>query len=208
MNYSFRYQIPHNLPPYRYLGRAIPDDFFCYGLPGNTLPLGNWDPWFLSQVTPKVVSKYRESEVKHGRLAMLGCTGCAVQEIFHPLYPEVGGLAVTHLDQLRELTLREGIFGKLLEIYDNSLLRGSEYERFLYIQGIDYALVICWLMFFEVFALQKLWTRWRRDQYRNQFEGNIGLGNIKEVLLDLFSFNLLSFMLYRMFEMETMVSIH
>jgi hypothetical protein len=34
------YQWPHNLPPYAYLGEGFPSDFFCYGLPGNTLPLG------------------------------------------------------------------------------------------------------------------------------------------------------------------------
>ena len=30
---------------YLLIGEGYPDDFFCYGLPGNTLPLGNWDPW-------------------------------------------------------------------------------------------------------------------------------------------------------------------
>eukprot|EP01039_Chlorochromonas_danica_P007028 gene7028-7772_t len=43
------YQLPHTLPPYRYLDSGYPDDFFCYGLPGNTLPLGNWDPFCFSQ---------------------------------------------------------------------------------------------------------------------------------------------------------------
>ena len=37
------YQFPHNLPPYRYVGQEVlPTDFFCWGLPGNTLPFGNW----------------------------------------------------------------------------------------------------------------------------------------------------------------------
>ena len=53
------FQFPHNLPPYRYLGTDHPDDFFCFGLPGNTLPLGDWDPWGLQQVSEKVVRKYR-----------------------------------------------------------------------------------------------------------------------------------------------------
>eukprot|EP01031_Cornospumella_fuschlensis_P040967 gene40967-49974_t len=64
-------QFPHNLPPYRYVGEGYPADFFCYGLPGNILPLGNWDPFDLAQVSREVVRKYRESELKHGRLAML-----------------------------------------------------------------------------------------------------------------------------------------
>ena len=33
-------------------------------MPGNTLPLGNWDPWGLHQVSPEIVRRYRESEIK------------------------------------------------------------------------------------------------------------------------------------------------
>ena len=96
------YQLPHNLPPYRYLGEDHPEDFFCWGLPGNTLPLGDWDPAGLQQVTPKVVKKYRESELKHGRIAMLACVGFITQENFHPLHEHIGGLAITHMQQLRD----------------------------------------------------------------------------------------------------------
>lgn len=84
------YQLPHNLPPYAYLGEGYPDDFFCWGLPGNTLPLGNWDPCGFQSVSKKVVRKYRESELKHGRLAMLAVMGCLLQETSHPLHPEIG----------------------------------------------------------------------------------------------------------------------
>ena len=75
------YQWPHNLPPYIYLSEGYPEDFFCWGLPGNTLPLGNWDPWFMQNTSPQVMRKYRESELKHGRLAMLGCAGFLIQEV-------------------------------------------------------------------------------------------------------------------------------
>lgn len=55
-----RNQIPHNLPPYQYIDQHIlPEDFFCFGIPGNTLPLGNWDPWSFSQVSKKIVLRYR-----------------------------------------------------------------------------------------------------------------------------------------------------
>ena len=63
------YQLPRSLPPYRYVGNELlPDGFFCWGLPGNTLPLGDFDPLALHTVAPNVVRKYRESELKHGRI--------------------------------------------------------------------------------------------------------------------------------------------
>jgi hypothetical protein len=165
------YQIPHNLPPYRYLGKGVPDDFFCFGLPGNTLPLGNWDPWFLHQVAPVVVKRYRESELKHGRLAMLGCVGCLVQEIYHPLYPNIEGLAVTHMSQLYSIDIRDGILSELLKI------SGVSPEM----KGFDFFLVMIVLMSFEVYALKRNWTRWKRNEYHHQFTSNIGIGNLKEV---------------------------
>lgn len=63
-------QIPHNLPPYRYVG-YVPADFFCFGLPGNTLPLGDWDPWALSQVSPKVFLELRKAHVE--LMSSVGC---------------------------------------------------------------------------------------------------------------------------------------
>ena len=99
------YQFPHNLPPYKYLEDVYPNDFFCWGLPGNTLPLGNWDPWGLQLVAPSVVRKYRESELKHGRLAMLSSVGFLLQELLHPQNScGVGGLAIGHMSQLRHCT--------------------------------------------------------------------------------------------------------
>lgn len=146
------YQIPHNLPPYRYLDEGYPDDFFCWGLPGNTLPLGNWDPWGMQQVSPKVVRKYRESELKHGRLAMLGSTGFLVQESFHPLHPEIGGLAITHMQQLAELPIDRSLFavlGPLLPRVDSAV-------------SLEYLLLLLALASFEAAALRRNWTRWVR----------------------------------------------
>ena len=111
------YQFPHNLPPYRFLDSGYPDDFFCWGLPGNTLPLGNWDPWGMQQVNRKVVRKYRESELKHGRLAMLATVSCALQESLpyeYKLYPPIGGLAITHMQQLADLPVNSCFFKDLL----------------------------------------------------------------------------------------------
>ena len=84
-----------------------------FNLHWNLIPLGNWDPWGLHQVSKKVVLKYRESELKHGRLAMLATLGFAVQEYFHPIHPEVQGLAIFHMDQLKETN---SVIGKLLDI--------------------------------------------------------------------------------------------
>lgn len=42
-NFIAWYQFPRNLPPYGYIdNKLLPNDFFSWGLPGNTLPLGNW----------------------------------------------------------------------------------------------------------------------------------------------------------------------
>lgn len=160
------YQVPHNLPPYRYLDSGFPDDFFCWGLPGNTLPLGNWDPWGLQQVSPRVVRRYRESELKHGRLAMLAAVAMPVQEQWHPLHPEIGGLAVTHMSQLREASLQNSLVGPLLSSADLAL-------------PLDYCLVLLALSGFDLFALRRHWTRWRRDEFWHQFDHNIGVGNLQ-----------------------------
>jgi hypothetical protein len=36
-----------------------------------------------------------------GRLAMVACVGFLVQEALHPLHSEIGGMAVTHMQQVR-----------------------------------------------------------------------------------------------------------
>eukprot|EP01035_Chromulina_nebulosa_P019343 gene19343-25208_t len=116
--------------------------------------MGNFDPWFLSQVTKSVVRKYRESELKHGRLAMLGTCGYIVQENYHPFYPMIGGLSATHMDQLNHLSFQDGIIGKILIYFDVKIS--------------------------EIFALYRNWTRWSRNEYDHPFVGNIGIGNLKD----------------------------
>ena len=36
-----------------------------------------------------------------GRLAMMACVGFLIQEAFNPLHHEIGGMAVTHMQQVR-----------------------------------------------------------------------------------------------------------
>lgn len=55
-------------------------------LVGATAPLGFFDPLGLSKTDDATLYKYREAELKHGRIAMLAVFGWLVQEKFHPLY--------------------------------------------------------------------------------------------------------------------------
>jgi len=49
---------------------------------GATGPLGYWDPLGFSQKAPEKFSRYRAVELKHGRVAMMACTGYIVQSFF------------------------------------------------------------------------------------------------------------------------------
>lgn len=179
------YQLPHNLPPYRYLDNAWPKDFFCYGLPGNTLPLGDWDPFGLQLVSKKVVLKYRESELKHGRFSMLAFVGMFLQEEFHPLHSDIGGLAVTQMDRLLESSVTESVFYQLflplLYMLPDATRASIESAATSTTLPIDYIAIVLFLASFELSALQRNWSRWLPNEYNHQFDHNIGLGNLKEV---------------------------
>eukprot|EP00667_Euglena_gracilis_P019119 EG_transcript_20438 len=57
------------------------------GLPGAIQPLGYFDPLKLSQGKDfNELKKVRESELKHGRVAMLAVVGLPLAEQFHPLF--------------------------------------------------------------------------------------------------------------------------
>ena len=158
-------------------------DFFCYGLPGCTLPLGDWDPWGFQLVSESVVRKYRESELKHGRLAMLASLGIITQETYHPIYGDnIGGLAITHMEQLSHIPINNNILIQLLlslHIIDSNTLNLLPYNI-----PIDYILVTSFLALFEIRALVRNWTRWRPNEYNHQFDHHIGLGNLKEVCIN------------------------
>jgi hypothetical protein len=176
VDYIRWHQIPHNFPPYGLLDEnKLPKDFFCYGLSGGTLPLRMWDPFGLALTSRKVVKKYRESELKHGRLAMLAAVGIIIQESFHPIHPDVGGIAITHMDQLFAQSLQQSFLLNLLPI-DTSSLSSSPIPI-----PIDYLLICSVLMSIEIFALKRNWNRWRPNEYTHQYDKNIGIGNLKEV---------------------------
>ena len=74
---------------------------FCYGLPGNLGPAGDFDPAnFLKNKEELEVFRYREAELTHGRVSMLASLGFLVQEKFHPLFSGDGGPAIDQIPQL------------------------------------------------------------------------------------------------------------
>ena len=71
-------------------------------MPGVTAPLGFFDPLGLSsKADAKTLSKYRESELKHGRVAMLAVLGYLGAERWHPLYD--GKLSGNGLEALSQV---------------------------------------------------------------------------------------------------------
>jgi len=74
---------------------------FCFGLPGNIAPAGNFDPANLLEGVPKEqVYRFREAEITHGRVGMLASLGFIVQEYWHPLFSADGGPAIEQIPKL------------------------------------------------------------------------------------------------------------
>jgi len=56
-------------------------------MPGVCAPLGYFDPFgFSKDASPETMKKFREAELKHGRVAMLACFGMITADGFHPLF--------------------------------------------------------------------------------------------------------------------------
>jgi len=65
----------------------LPAVFAFQNLPGVSKPLGFFDPLGLSKGKMDIeFKKIQESELKHGRVAMLASLGLLVQDYFHPLF--------------------------------------------------------------------------------------------------------------------------
>merc|ERR1711998_532159 len=77
------------------------DTEFCYGLPGNIAPAGDFDPANLLEGASKgEVYRWREAELTHGRVGMLASAGFLVQEYFHPLFTGDNGPAIEQIPAL------------------------------------------------------------------------------------------------------------
>lgn len=81
------------LPCGRPGGRAVAEK-----MPGVSAPFGYFDPMGLTPETNEELQLYREAELAHGRVAMVGALGFLVQEQFHPIFPEIGGPSIRQLD--------------------------------------------------------------------------------------------------------------
>ena len=81
---------------------------FAYGLPGSLEPTPDFDPLgFAKGADLQMMIQYRESEVQHGRVAMLAAIGMLITEEPFEIHPLFGGAdhdigpAIRHLDEVR-----------------------------------------------------------------------------------------------------------
>jgi hypothetical protein len=121
-----------------------------------------------------VFRKYRESELKHGRVAMLSVVGFLLQEVYHPMHEEIGGMAITNMAGILHLRNDEGLF-RGVGAFLNGI--GIPFDTDI---PLDYLSIILFIVALEVYGLNRNWTRWARNEYDHQFVGNIGVGNLKE----------------------------
>jgi len=84
---------------------------FAYGLPGSIDPVPDFDPLgYAANADLQTMLQYREAEVQHGRVAMLGALGMLVTEEpieYHPLFEANNkdiGPAIRHLDEVRAVS--------------------------------------------------------------------------------------------------------
>ena len=153
----------------------------------------------MQNTSPAIMKKYRESEIKHGRLAMLASFGFITQELYHPLYANVGGLAVTHMAQLLHLPAEQSLFYRLFALLQDQLSTfgvgvdissplpdivtadvTTTFSTLLSSIPLDYLAVVLFLASFELSALKRNWTRWLPNEWHHQFVGNYGIGNLQE----------------------------
>lgn len=85
------------------------EDEYLYGLPGSIPPAYKWDPlnfvkvyqgWYPENDPKDLALRLRESELIHGRLAMMASAGFLTQEAYHPLFNgQIDGPAISQIGQ-------------------------------------------------------------------------------------------------------------
>merc|ERR1712232_135919 len=69
-------------------------------MPGVTAPFGFFDPLGLTPDTKEELYLFREAELAHGRVAMMGTLGFLVQSHFAPIFDMDGAPVIRHLDKV------------------------------------------------------------------------------------------------------------
>eukprot|EP00401_Gymnodinium_catenatum_P069451 CAMPEP_0117538766 /NCGR_PEP_ID=MMETSP0784-20121206/42646_1 /TAXON_ID=39447 /ORGANISM="" /LENGTH=159 /DNA_ID=CAMNT_0005335387 /DNA_START=115 /DNA_END=594 /DNA_ORIENTATION=+ len=96
---------------------------------GAVRPLGKFDPLGFSKTDKATYDKYRECELKHGRIAMLATFGILTQEKFHPFYD--GKLSSNPLAAFTETPplafVQIVIFCGILEYQFAAIAKGENY---------------------------------------------------------------------------------
>ena len=93
-------------------------------MPGVTAPFGFFDPLGLTPETKEELLLFREAELAHGRVAMMGALGFLVQSHFAPIFDMEGAPVIRHLDKV--LATENGQFASsllLLAIYFSEIRR-------------------------------------------------------------------------------------
>eukprot|EP00316_Scyphosphaera_apsteinii_P013503 CAMPEP_0119308974 /NCGR_PEP_ID=MMETSP1333-20130426/13274_1 /TAXON_ID=418940 /ORGANISM="Scyphosphaera apsteinii, Strain RCC1455" /LENGTH=205 /DNA_ID=CAMNT_0007312869 /DNA_START=32 /DNA_END=649 /DNA_ORIENTATION=+ len=97
---------------------------FAKTLPGITAPFGFFDPLdLIEDCAQEEILRFREAELAHGRVSMMAVTGCAVGEVFHPMFA-VDGPAIRQLDLVLQTPGgQSGGFVLLLAIFFSEIYR-------------------------------------------------------------------------------------
>ena len=92
---------------------------------GSTAPFGVFDPLNLAEdKSMEELKLFREAELAHGRVAMMGALGFIVEENFHPIFPDASGAGIRYLDQVLSDEMGQ-LFASFLFI----AIAGSELTR-------------------------------------------------------------------------------
>lgn len=121
-------------------------------VPGSTEPLPYFNPLRLGEHIS--FSKQQESELKHGRIAMLASLGLITQKSFHPFMPEAGSNPLFHFQEFSTI-----------------------HQQFP-------LLLVCSLALIELYSIRRGWASWKlpdmADLKDDYIPGDLGLNFIPD----------------------------